>query len=52
MTEDAKNLLARIAQSTSLRYAIHLITMASLVCIKRQVGNLSSLRLLRSLPSC
>ncbi|CAK4672542.1 hypothetical protein LEN26_007104 [Aphanomyces euteiches] len=36
MTEDAKDLLTRIAMETSLRYAIHIIMTASLVCTKRK----------------
>lgn len=36
MTEDAKDLLTRIAVETSLRYAIHMIIAASLVCAKRK----------------
>uniref|UniRef100_A0A061R1B2 RuvB-like helicase n=1 Tax=Tetraselmis sp. GSL018 TaxID=582737 RepID=A0A061R1B2_9CHLO len=36
MTDDAKELLTKIASETSLRYAIHLITSASLVCQKRK----------------
>jgi RuvB-like protein 2 len=36
MTEDAKELLTKIAEETSLRYAIQLITTSSLVAIKRQ----------------
>jgi RuvB-like protein 2 len=36
MAETARKLLTRIAKETSLRYAIHLITMASLVAAKRQ----------------
>eukprot|EP00823_Brevimastigomonas_motovehiculus_P001531 TRINITY_DN12088_c0_g1_i1.p1 TRINITY_DN12088_c0_g1~~TRINITY_DN12088_c0_g1_i1.p1 ORF type:complete len:493 (+),score=115.25 TRINITY_DN12088_c0_g1_i1:34-1512(+) len=35
-TEDAKLLLTKIATETSLRYAIHLITMANLVKAKRK----------------
>lgn len=34
--EDAKALLTKIGAETSLRYAIHLITAASLVAIKRK----------------
>merc|ERR1711943_8713 len=34
--DDAKDLLTRIATETSLRYAIHMIMAASLVCIKRR----------------
>lgn len=36
MTEEAKDLLTRIAVETSLRYAIHMIITASLVCSKRK----------------
>eukprot|EP00960_Hanusia_phi_P045810 757440-Hanusia_phi.AAC.1 len=36
MTEDAKDLLTKIAMDASLRYAIHMITVASLVCAKRK----------------
>lgn len=36
MTEVAKELLTRIALETSLRYAIQLITAASIVCMKRK----------------
>merc|ERR1712072_17731 len=36
MTDDAKDLLTRIAMETSLRYAIHMIMAASLVCTKRK----------------
>jgi len=36
MTENAENLLTRIAMETSLRYAIHMIITASLVCSKRK----------------
>ena len=36
MTEDAKELLTKIGAETSLRYAIHLITAASLVCMRRK----------------
>ncbi|KAH7469168.1 RuvB-like 2 [Phytophthora ramorum] len=36
MTEEAKDLLTRIAVETSLRYAIHMIITASLVCLKRK----------------
>merc|ERR1712057_151594 len=36
MTEDAMSLLTRIGQDTTLRYAIHMITAAHLVCTKRQ----------------
>merc|ERR1711871_375388 len=36
MADDAKDLLTRIAMETSLRYAIHMIMAASLVCSKRK----------------
>ena len=36
MTEEAKLLLTRVAAETSLRYAIHMITVASLVSQQRQ----------------
>ena len=36
MTDDAQELLTKIAMETSLRYAIHMITAASLVCSKRK----------------
>jgi hypothetical protein len=36
MTDDAKELLTRIGFETSLRYAIQLITAASIVCQKRK----------------
>ena len=36
MTEDAMKLLTRIGKESSLRYALHLITTASLVSIKRK----------------
>merc|ERR1712046_359524 len=36
MGEDALSLLTRIGQDTTLRYAIHMITAAHLVCTKRQ----------------
>jgi len=36
MTEEALALLTRIASETSLRYAIHMIMTASLVCQKRK----------------
>jgi RuvB-like protein 2 len=36
MTEGAKRLLTKIGKSTSLRYAIHMITVSSLVSLKRQ----------------
>lgn len=40
MTEDAVAILTRIGMETSLRYAIQLITAASLTCRKRKVGGL------------
>merc|ERR1711988_1327610 len=36
MDDDAKDLLTKIGVETSLRYAIHLITAAALVCSKRK----------------
>ncbi|KAJ0096918.1 hypothetical protein Patl1_28493 [Pistacia atlantica] len=36
MTEDAKQLLTRVGEGTSLRYAIHLISAAALACQKRK----------------
>lgn len=36
MSEDARCLLTKIGVETSLRYAIHLITAASLACLKRK----------------
>merc|ERR1711959_419988 len=36
MTDDALSLLTRIGQDTTLRYAIHMISAAHLVCTKRQ----------------
>ena len=36
MTEDAKELLTKIGLESTLRYAIHLISVAQLVCIKRK----------------
>lgn len=38
MHEDAYTVLTRIGLETSLRYAIQLITAASLVCRKRKVS--------------
>ena len=38
MTEDAKELLTKIGSETTLRYAIQLITTASLVAIKRKAS--------------
>lgn len=37
MAEDACELLTKIGAETSLRYAIHLITAASLISMKRKV---------------
>ena len=37
MTEDAVSILTRIGMETSLRYAIQLITAASLTCRSRKV---------------
>lgn len=36
MTDGAEKLLTKIAQETSLRYAMHMIMAASLICIKRK----------------
>merc|ERR1711865_272512 len=36
MTEEAKELLTKIGLESTLRYAIHLISVANLVCIKRK----------------
>jgi RuvB-like protein 2 len=36
MTDGAQQLLTKIAQETSLRYAMHMIMAASLICIKRK----------------
>jgi len=36
MTDEAKELLTRIAMETSLRYAMHMIIASSLVCTKRK----------------
>merc|ERR1711904_525845 len=36
MTDDAKDLLTKIGCESTLRYAIHLITVANLVCMKRK----------------
>merc|ERR1719261_886579 len=36
ITDDAKRMLTKIGKNTSLRYAIHMITAANLVCIKRR----------------
>lgn len=43
MSEDAYTVLTRIGLETSLRYAIQLITAASLVCRKRKVSQQISL---------
>jgi DNA helicase TIP49 (TBP-interacting protein) len=40
--EDAKDLLTKIGAETSLRYAIHLITAASLVASKRRAPKVGS----------
>jgi RuvB-like protein 2 len=36
ITEEAKDLLTKIGMETSLRYAIHMITVGNLVCLKRK----------------
>merc|ERR1711985_15680 len=36
MTDEAKDLLTKIGTESSLRYALHLITAANLVCLKRK----------------
>jgi RuvB-like protein 2 len=36
MSDDARELLTKIATDTSLRYAMHMIMAASLVCSKRR----------------
>merc|ERR1711918_113916 len=36
MTDDAKELLTKIGVESTLRYAIHLITVSNLVCMKRK----------------
>jgi len=36
ITEEARDLLTKIGKETSLRYAIHMITVANLVCLKRK----------------
>jgi len=36
MTDDARELLTKIGHETSLRYAIQLITAASIVCQQRK----------------
>merc|ERR1712070_68147 len=38
MTDDAKELLTKIAMETSLRYGIHMITTAALAAVKRKAG--------------
>ena len=38
MTEDAMKLLTKIGKESSLRYAIHLITTANLVSLKRKAS--------------
>ncbi len=38
MTEDARDLLTKIGSETSLRYAIHLITVAALIAGKRKAA--------------
>ena len=43
IAEDARELLTRIAVETSLRYAIHLITAASLIAQRRKVLSLTFL---------
>ena len=45
IAEDARELLTRIAVETSLRYAIHLITAASLIAQRRKVLSLTFLPL-------
>ena len=42
LAEDAKDLLTKIGAETSLRYAIHLITAASLVASKRKAPKVGS----------
>ena len=44
MSDDALTVLTRIGMETSLRYAIQIITSASLVCRKRKVGNYDECR--------
>jgi DNA helicase TIP49 (TBP-interacting protein) len=44
MTEEAREYLTQVAKETSLRYAIHLITMANLKAKKRKVCVLSLFR--------
>mmetsp|Transcript_17741 Transcript_17741/g.24928 ORF Transcript_17741/g.24928 Transcript_17741/m.24928 type:complete len:465 (+) Transcript_17741:109-1503(+) len=36
ITDDARDLLTKIGMEASLRYAIHMITVANLVCLKRK----------------
>lgn len=36
MTDDAHELLTKIAMETSLRYAMHMIMASSLICAKRK----------------
>jgi len=36
ITDEARDLLTKIGKETSLRYAIHMITVANLVCLKRK----------------
>eukprot|EP00916_Digyalum_oweni_P014669 GHVL01024048.1.p1 GENE.GHVL01024048.1~~GHVL01024048.1.p1 ORF type:complete len:472 (-),score=76.87 GHVL01024048.1:85-1500(-) len=36
MTEDARELLSKIGEESSLRYSLHLITTGNLVCLKRK----------------
>merc|ERR1712216_447386 len=51
MAEDAKALLTKIGTESSLRYSLHLITAANLVCIKRkgQEVNMQDIRKVYSL---
>merc|ERR1712225_168919 len=51
MTDDAKELLTKIGTESSLRYSLHLITAANLVCIKRkgQEVNMQDIRKVYSL---
>merc|ERR1719207_385332 len=51
MTDDAKALLTKIGTESSLRYALHLITAANLVCVKRkgQEVNMQDIRKVYSL---
>jgi RuvB-like protein 2 len=41
MSDEAKTYLAKVATQTSLRYAIHLITVASLVAAKRKASEIA-----------